>query len=419
MPTLQNAFDDMIDRLPRIAVEKIVREKLAECAIQDDGAVAEVVDNLLAGQFNFELTAYPGFSIEFTDEDTKRVESAWSAVSDTLPDLVENLAGRIAEGMASSTREQWHDGDDASAQREDLRRRILSTWKEPFDLTRMLVALCVQHGDEFNQKLLKSRRSAPPLKLQVLARLHIRACRIASEMILLLENGFTEGAQARWRTMHEVVVSATIIASGDDVLARRYVDYEAVERKKALDDLRRAPGEKPKLPSGLAAEIVAAHDRVLKNYGSSFRGMYGWAAGQCGISQQPQFYDLQRAAGSLSLKHRWRQATFDTHASPGTLSQPLHGWDPTTHVIGAFSPGFEEPATDLAQAIVQVTGVLFLEPWDLDQIATVKTMCILREQVADSWHRVAQRIERDDQRALERATRTRRGIPFRTRTTSR
>src|SRR3546814_9530556 len=60
----------------------------------------------------------------------------------------------------------------------------------------------------------------------------------------------------------------------------------------------------------------------------------GWASGQLGIPKDPKFHHLQDAAGSLSLKLRYRLSSFDTHASPRTLKQPVHHWDPTTHIPG-------------------------------------------------------------------------------------
>src|SRR3546814_4757401 len=96
--------------------------------------------------------------------------------------------------------------------------------------------------------------------------------------------------------------------------------------------------------------------------------MDGWASGQLGIPKDPKFHHLQDAAGSLSLKLLYRLLSFDTHASPRTLKQPVHHWDPTTHIPGSFAAGFEGPGADTVQAIVQITSLLFDEPWDLDRL---------------------------------------------------
>jgi len=65
-------------------------------------------------------------------------------------------------------------------------------------------------------------------------RLHIRACQVTNEIIILLENGYADGAMARWRTLHEIATVAAVIAKFGDELAERYVHYQIVESTKAL-----------------------------------------------------------------------------------------------------------------------------------------------------------------------------------------
>src|SRR3546814_4355017 len=76
--------------------------------------------------------------------------------------------------------------------------------------------------------------------------------------------------------------------------------------------------------------------------------MYGWASGQLGIPKDPKFHHLQDAAGSLSLKLRYRLSSFDTHASPRTLKQPVHHWDPRS----------EEHTSEL-QSLMRISYAVF------------------------------------------------------------
>src|SRR3546814_3616998 len=115
-------------------------------------------------------------------------------------------AGKLAEGL----KQQWQHSVPAADKAEATRARILADWGEPFEALRLLLELCRQEGDAFNITSLKSKH--PITRNEALARLHIRACRIAEEILLLLENGHTAGAQARWRTLHEVTIPATLIA---------------------------------------------------------------------------------------------------------------------------------------------------------------------------------------------------------------
>lgn len=407
MGVLQDAIDQAIADIPRLGIEKIIADKLKAAGTEDPALARRIAAAVIEGAGDrIEFESDRQLDLVIDDEDMKRIKRAAELFTEGLPDFIktmtEDMAGKLADGFV----EQWKalpPNDDGAA----TRAKVAADWGEPLDRLRMLVALCEQEGDTFNIAHLSGKPGRGDLRAGALARLHIRACRIAKEILLLLENGFAEGAQARWRTLHEVAVTATLIAEGGDTLAERYFDHEAVERKRALDDHRRAAavaGE-PEISRRQTAGIEKAYGAAIKKHGKSFNGMYGWASGQLGIPKEPKFHDLQDAAGSLTLKLRYRIASFDTHASLGALEQPVHRWDPTTHIPGAFAAGFEEPACDTAQAIVQVTGLLRAEPWDIDSVSLGLAMIRLRNETAHAWHEAARRIARREQRALDRAAR--------------
>ena len=405
MGKLQETFDRQLESIPRIAIEECAREKLRAAGILDERIAQEIADAILSGDANPTIPSDVAVDLEFTADDTARIKEAVTEFLERLPELTERFTAETAQRLAEGLRRQWQESKPSVDEAFAIRQSIAAKWSAAFDGLRLLVALCVQEGEAFNFAHLRAKR--PRERDQAIARLHIRACRIAEEMILLLEHGHTEGAQARWRTMHEVAVTATLIAEGGDPLAQRYFDHEAVEKKKALDDHRRAAaavgerGTSYQHGRAIEGEFAAA----IRKYGKPFQGMYGWASGQLGLPENPQFHHLQDVAGSLGLKLRYRLASFDTHASPRTLSQPMHQWDPTTHIPGVFSAGFEGPASDAAQTIVQVTVLLYPEPWDLDRIALVRAMAQLRDELIEDLHRTARRIAREEQRDIDRAAR--------------
>ena len=406
MGKLQDALDKSLANLPRLGIENIIREKLSAAGVEDEelvGQVADVIGERNTGHFTIE--SLHDIAIDFTEADLARLEKTANALNERIPEIVDEMANRQAEKLAQGLKQQWQDSVPATDKTHGTRARILADWSEPLEALRMLLELCRQEGDAFNITFLKSKH--PITRNEALARLHIRACRIAEEILLLIENGHTEGAQARWRTLHEVTITATLIAHGGDALAERYFDHQAIELKRALDDHNRATlaaGGAP-LSQHQAAGIEREHDRAIARYKSDFRGMYGWASGQLGIPKDPKFHHLQDAAGSLSLKLRYRLSSFDTHASPRTLKQPVHHWDPTTHIPGSFAAGFEGPGADTVQAIVQITSLLFDEPWDLDRLVFALALTRLGIETAETWHRTARQIGLRAQRALDRAVR--------------
>lgn len=54
--------------------------------------------------------------------------------------------------------------------------------------------------------------------------LHGRACQIYAEIFCLIENGFADGAYARWRTIYEIMVIVDFIKSNGEVAAKAFYD---------------------------------------------------------------------------------------------------------------------------------------------------------------------------------------------------
>ncbi len=411
MGVLQKALEESFRDLPRAVVRKVVEEKVAEHGAVD----ADIIDCVVAAILDREddsdeVEIDLPFDLEFTEDDIAKMERSVEGLMEGIPDLVEMMGKDFGRGLADDCRERWSSHSEVIAtEREAMRAKIAANWGDAFSDLRMLIELCAGYGDEFNRTHLKARRKRDQVRNHVLSRLHIRACRVAEEIALLLENGYAEGAEARWRTLLEVSVTMHLIALGGDTLAQRYLDYEVIDARKMVDDHDRALGAGSKAEIRISAadrkELDADHARAIRKYGKAFQGMYGWASGQVGICDQPQFHHLQEVAGNLSMKLQYRLACFGVHASPRKLVQPMHQWDPTIHVPGLFSAGFENAGTNTAYTLVQATLALFGKEWDLDELVELRVLSFVRDDVAMKMGATTQRIEREEQLAIDRALR--------------
>jgi hypothetical protein len=79
-----------------------------------------------------------------------------------------------------------------------------------------------------------SRRSKNGLlqEWEILIRLLVRAWQVTDEILCLLENGFADGAMARWRTLHEIHVVAAVLMRHGESITERYLAHQAVESKR-------------------------------------------------------------------------------------------------------------------------------------------------------------------------------------------
>ena len=141
----------------------------------------------------------------------------------------------------------------------------------------------------------KSSKSTGKTVLRdILTRQHVRACQVTDEIICLLENGFADGAMARWRTLHEIAVVAAIISRHGEDIAQRYLAHQAVESKRAMNkylDCCQQLGYRP-LPAREVRKIANAYDVAIATYGEPFKSHYGWAAEHL-KKKRPTFADLE------------------------------------------------------------------------------------------------------------------------------
>jgi hypothetical protein len=111
--------------------------------------------------------------------------------------------GKIGDVLADLKR-RWR--AESRRQRRELagfRKRLYDRWKAPLEGLRMMLTMSRELGDSVNQEIRQSPDAASRRHLiDQLARSHARACQIVEEILCLLEGGFSDGALARWRTLH-------------------------------------------------------------------------------------------------------------------------------------------------------------------------------------------------------------------------
>ena len=78
-----------------------------------------------------------------------------------------------------------------------------------------------------------------PHKVNAVAGLQARGCRVTAEILRLLSGGFASGANARWRTLHEMTVIAGFLAERDDDVSQRYIDSCLLDQYKEVNEYQR------------------------------------------------------------------------------------------------------------------------------------------------------------------------------------
>jgi hypothetical protein len=247
--------------------------------------------------------------------------------------MIDARTGRIAENFDALLASQYEEGQ---AQRLGFEARVHERWSHPLDLLYTLLMLAREAGEAWLQSHLPTDQQPMSLDDAVVLRLHMRACRTASEIMALLRSGYADGALGRWRTLHELVVVSRVIRKLGSVLARRYLDHHTIQQYRALQEYqRRAPALGfERIDADSARAVKQRYLALQSQYGrAAFAvladGSFGWAAGV--LAAQKSLSGLERLEAEVGLdqfRPYYRVANDSIHATTAGiaiwLGDPLH-----------------------------------------------------------------------------------------------
>jgi hypothetical protein len=270
----------------------------------------------------------------------------------------------------------------------------------------MLLTIAHEIGNEIAKEHSESPDSKKRMQPGTLVRLHARSCQVVAEIVTLLENGYADGAMARWRTLYEIGVVARIIAEGGEDIAKRYVEHRAIEAKSELEEYQQCCvilGYKP-ISKQNAKRIERRYAEAIRKFGSEFKSQYGWALPYLrrsrprpGKNWTPAFRDLEVAAGRAAMRSHYKLACHNVHAGPHSIffRLGLLG-DNSVLLAGPSNAGFVEPGQNAALTLTQITTLLLAENHDLDTIVWMNVLVELCGDVSRALVRADTKLRRDE-----------------------
>lgn len=301
-------------------------------------------------------------------------EQAWQQIAEgnvdrftgRLADLMEKKAPAVAERRAAGI------------------ARLAETWGRALDAYYAVTRVAADLGT-----LCAQRRAdtASDSVTDALTLLHARACQTSFEVHALLAAGFPGGAYARFRTLHELAVTAAVIAGYGRTpehadLAERYLDHTHIEHYRQAQARERSGPHLgwPPLDPGIMRGLKAERDRCLARYGRAYREDYGWAARLLG--PKPTFARLEDKADMQVLRYLYVTASHLIHASAHGLRLTLGPGEETAPGVAAVGPSGErlaQPAMASLSALLDVTAGLVLHGRYSDELVVQLNLLALDE----------------------------------------
>jgi hypothetical protein len=397
-----------IKEIPLNIISDKLKEKLGEKALlYTDTDLREISSRLLnsdGDQITFE-DGGDNLTIEFTEDDQKHIIESLNRLTDKIPNLFLNLTDKSSD---LQIRRILKDAPESLNYRRSefwyFRKNLRLRWGCAIDLLEILLGCSVEIGEAYSKSVMRSRSKKSRLKNGLLIQLHARSCQITREILSLLENGYADGAFARWRTLHEISVVSQIIWSNDSELSERYLQHEIVESKRAQDEYVRSHEELGfrKIPEREIKNVNRLFDVMLSRYGKEFGSQYGWMAHRL-KNPRPTFADLEKFAGKSLIRSFYKMASYNVHASPKALKFRLGSLGTRNGILlaGASNAGLEEPGQNAAISLTQITALLFNSRWSFEKLSQLKTLMNLRDRTVSEFVRAGRKLENDEKRLVK------------------
>jgi len=173
--------------------------------------------------------------------------------------------------------------EKALKEREDIENlfndRLYEKWKKPLDLLRLLIVSSSEIGEgkirSFGKKYPNGRITN--LKEKALILINARSIQTAYEIFTLVKMGYADGANARWRTLFELMVIFVVIANNPIEFAKRYFEHQLVKKyklSKSLKEYHKRLGQS--FSNVNHSKLESEYLRLIELYGKYFVNDYGW-----------------------------------------------------------------------------------------------------------------------------------------------
>lgn len=221
---------------------------------------------------------------------------------DRLTEAFEEAATRSAEQLVTTLKEDapaMH--QDHTAVWADVERELREIWGQAIDDYYQVVVCVDEAGREFVNDLLPRAHEEDDVRFVALAGLMAQGARTGLEVWHLIRLGFAAGATARARTLHEINVTAQLLAEHGLELSRCYLDHIAVDQ---LDYMRHLPDDQlSDRDRRVTRELEQRVQHLVERHGPAFGRPNGWACHLvAGAKAAPSFRKLEELA---ELDH-WR-----------------------------------------------------------------------------------------------------------------
>lgn len=314
--------------------------------------------------------------------DRDRIAEALGAAAEAMADV---LAQRLQADAPRMLREH-------RKIRNGFEQRLQLRWGPALDLYECVRVCCLEVGEAFHKRH-SAHSDGNDFKRSALTLLHARACLVASEVQGLLRSGHAVGAQARWRTLHELAVISFVVGEHDPEISERFLLHRNAERYKDAVQFQQYCGALGygQFSAEEMEDFRRLHDEVITKYGPPFRKDWGWAVPLLPAGTQASFAELEKIAGLEHFRPWVRLSSHSIHSgATGTIHiMGLHSGSTDVMLAGPSNSGLADPGNGALISLHQVTTAFLLHGGhkgpEAQDLVTLKAIARLLDQAQQAF----------------------------------
>jgi hypothetical protein len=393
----------ILDKLNRMGlkVDKRFREDLMaqieKSLSENSGTLTFDLDGRRLKRLNPKADLTELQNIAFEETDYNQIEDLLAAkVQETTLNFIELSIDEVLKSVRKTRRGQL---SDARKFRKGFEARLEKRWRQAIDVLEQLIGIAFDLGAQANVEGRQHAVDHNDIVFEALIRLQARACRTATEVLVLIRAGLADGAHARWRSLHELAVVAIFVNEGSNDLANRYLLHEPVESLKAARELNRLQEETGHDPIP-DADIAGLETRVAElkaHFGDAYGEQWGWASVALNNNPRPTFAQIEEAVGLRKWRPYYRMASHNVHAGPKGVRFTLGLINEMDSFLlaGPSDTGFADPAHGTAISLFQITGLLLMRTPGLDSLIQTGIMQRLVDEVGECFLEIQKKYEKE------------------------
>lgn len=243
--------------------------------------------------------------------------------------------------------------------RTEIQKNVFLPNMLELQILEMVVKIISERLIESNGDVIKNNP-----KNEVFIRLLGESSLVANEILILLNNGFPDGAMARWRSLHEQSVVANFLTGESDNMSKKYLDHSAVDDYKSMNMYRKYVDrlQHAHLSEEENKFTEQEYNKVMHKYGNTFKNDYGWAS-DFFDKANPRFADIEKEVGLDHLRPYYKLSCSRVHFSAKGMMYKLGNVanaDGLPILYGQSASGFSEPINITVLSLVRIYSAYML-----------------------------------------------------------